>query len=95
MAPQTMAGLILQAQGKEDEARRRYEHLVEKDPHAAVASNNLAWIYASRGEQLDRALQFAQAAVAEIPDHPEFNDTLAFVYLKKQLPLFGKHYWLS
>jgi Flp pilus assembly protein TadD len=51
-----------------------------------VASNNLAWMYASRGEQLDRALQLAQAAVAEVPDHPEFNDTLAFVYLKKHLP---------
>jgi predicted Zn-dependent protease len=43
-------------------------------------------MYASRGEQLDRALQLAQAAVAEVPDNPEFNDTLAFVYLKKQLP---------
>ncbi len=81
-----MAGLVLQAQGKEDEARKRYERIVEKDPHAAVASNNLAWMYASRGEQLDRALQLAQAAVAQVPDHPEFNDTLAFVYLKKQLP---------
>jgi predicted Zn-dependent protease len=51
-----------------------------------VASNNLAWIYASHGEQLDRALQLAQAAKAELPDHPQVNDTLAFVYLKKQLP---------
>jgi len=42
-------------------------------------------MYASRGEQLDRALQLAKAAVAEVPDHPDFNDTLAFVYLKKQL----------
>jgi Tfp pilus assembly protein PilF len=84
--PATMAALVVQAQGKEGEARKRYEQLVEKDPHAAVASNNLAWMYASRGEQLDRALQLAQAAVAAVPEHPEFNDTLAFVYLKKQLP---------
>jgi Flp pilus assembly protein TadD len=86
VGPPTMAGLVLQAQGKDDDARKRYERLVEKDPHAAVASNNLAWMYASRGEQLDRALQLAQAAVAEPPEHPEFNDTLAWVYLKKQLP---------
>jgi len=86
VAPQTMAALILQAQGKDEEARRRYERLVAKDSHAAVASNNLAWMYASRGEQLDRALQLAEAAVAVLPDHPEINDTLAFVYLKKQLP---------
>jgi len=81
-----MAGLILQAQGKSDEARRRYERLVEVAPGgAAVASNNLAWMYASRGEQLDRALQLAQAAKAQLPDQPDVSDTLAFVYIKKQL----------
>jgi Flp pilus assembly protein TadD len=85
VGPPTMAGLILQAQGKEDEARRRYERLVEVAPGAAVASNNLAWMYASRGEQLDRALQLAQAAKAQLPDQPEVSDTLAFVYIKKQL----------
>ena len=84
--PQTVVAMILQQQGKDDEARRRYERIVEADPHAVVAANNLAWMYASRGEQLDRALQLAQAAKAEVPDHPEVNDTLAFVYLKKQLP---------
>jgi tetratricopeptide (TPR) repeat protein len=84
--PQTMAALILQSLGKDDEAQRRYERLVEQNPHAAVASNNLAWMYATRGGQLDRALQLARAAVAEVPDHPEFNDTLGFVYVKKQLP---------
>jgi Tfp pilus assembly protein PilF len=84
--PPTLAAMILLAQGKEDEARKRFEAVVEKDPRAAVASNNLAWIYASKGEQLDRALQLAQSAKAEIPDHPEVNDTLGFVYLKKQLP---------
>jgi len=87
VGPPTLAALILQSQGKEEEARRRYERLVEGgNPDAAVAANNLAWTYASRGEQLDRALQLAQAAVAKAPEHPEFNDTLAFVYLKKQLP---------
>jgi tetratricopeptide (TPR) repeat protein len=86
VGPPTMAALILQGQGKNEEARRRYERLVEANPHAAVASNNLAWMYASRGEQLDRALQLAQAAKAELPDDSEVNDTLAFVYLKKQLP---------
>ncbi len=86
VGPPTMAALILQAQGKEAEARLRYERLVEAVPRAAVAANNLAWLYASRGEQLDRALQLAQAAKAELPDHPQVNDTLGFVYLKKQLP---------
>jgi len=87
--PPTMAGMILEAQGRPDEARRRYERVVEMDPRAAVASNNLAWTYASRGEQLDRALQLAQAAKAGLPDSHEVNDTLAFVYIKKQMPLLA------
>lgn len=86
VGPATMVGLILQAQGKEQEARQRYERLVGANPEAAVASNNLAWMYASRREQLDRALQLAQAAVAQSPENPEFNDTLGFVYIRKQLP---------
>ena len=59
---------------------------MEADPRAAVAANNLAWMYASRGEQLDRALQLAQAAKAELPDDAAVSDTLAYVYIKKQLP---------
>ena len=84
--PPTMAGLILEAQGKPVEARARYERLVEANPRAAVASNNLAWMYASNGEQLDRALKLAQAAKAALPDDPSVNDTLAYVFLKKQMP---------
>jgi Flp pilus assembly protein TadD len=86
VGPPTMAALILQAQGNQAEARQRYERLVEANPRAAVACNNLAWMYVSRGEQLERALQLAQAAKAELPDEPEVNDTLAFVYLKRQIP---------
>ena len=80
-----MAGLILQAQGKHEEARHRFEAIVGKNPRAAFASNNLAYMYASRGEQLDRALQLAQAAKAERPEDAEASDTLALVYIKKQL----------
>ncbi len=83
--PQTMAALILEAQGKQAEAAQRYEQIVRADPRAAIASNNLAWRLASSGEQLDRALQLAQAAKAELPDLPAVNDTLAYVYIKKQL----------
>ena len=59
------------------------------DPRAAVASNNLAWMYAEKGENLDLALKLAQAAKAELPDVAEVNDTLGFVYLKKNLPRAG------
>jgi Flp pilus assembly protein TadD len=85
VGPPTLAALICQARGQAGEAQRRFERLVEAHPEAAVASNNLAWMYASRGEQLDRALELAQAAKAGLPDDPQVNDTLGYVYIRKQL----------
>ena len=85
IAAHTMIGMILQAQGKGAEAQKRYEQIVTIDSRAAVAANNLAWIYAEADVNLDQALSLAQAAKAELPDQPEVNDTLGFVYLKKNL----------
>lgn len=86
VGPTTMVGLIRQSQGRLDEAQRQYEKVVELEPRAAVASNNLAWLYASRSDKLDEALQLAQAAKAELPDNAAVNDTLGYVFIKKQLP---------
>jgi tetratricopeptide (TPR) repeat protein len=81
----TMAAIILTVQGKQPEAQQRYEQIVAKNPRAAVAANNLAWMYAERGEKLNEALELAQSAKAELPDEPEINDTLGYVYLKRNL----------
>ena len=83
--PRTMVGILLQAQGKRDEARRSYEATVADVPSAPVAANNLAYIYAEDGTNLDVALQLAGAAKKELPDNPEINDTLGWVYYKKGL----------
>jgi tetratricopeptide (TPR) repeat protein len=82
----TMSGIILEAMGKGEEARARYEAVVQRNPRAAVASNNLAWMYAAKGGNLDVALQLAQAAKREMPQAGEVNDTLGYVYLRKNLP---------
>ncbi len=58
----------LEAQGKRAEARRRYEQVLQMDRHAPVAANNLAYIYAEHGGNLDVALQLAQTAKAALPD---------------------------
>jgi Flp pilus assembly protein TadD len=82
----TMVGIILELQNKPAEARQQYERALAIDPQAAVAANNLAWAYADGGEQLDTALQLAQTAKAQLPDRHEVDDTLGWVYYKKQLP---------
>ncbi len=82
----TMSGIILQAQGKNDLAKKRYEDVLAIDSRAAIAANNLAWMHAESGESLDTALQLAQTATSVVPDSPEIMDTLGWVYYKKQLP---------
>jgi tetratricopeptide (TPR) repeat protein len=83
----TLIGMILQTKGRTDEAVSRYEQTVQIDRRAAVAANNLAWLYAAEGKgNLDQALDLAQAAREVLPDQPEVNDTLGYIYLKKQIP---------
>ena len=49
----TLIGMLLEADNKRDEARRRYEQALSVDPRSPVPANNLAWMYAERGENLD------------------------------------------
>jgi cellulose synthase operon protein C len=81
----TMLGLIFEAEGNTAAARERYERALQVDPNAPVAANNLAWIYAQDDANLDMALQLAQVAKRGLPDSAEVNDTLGFVYYKKDL----------
>jgi tetratricopeptide (TPR) repeat protein len=80
-----MVGIILQAEGDEAGARERFERVLQLDPEAAVAANNLAWMYASKGGNLDVALQLAQTAQKKLPNVPAVNDTLGFIYIKRNL----------
>jgi tetratricopeptide (TPR) repeat protein len=81
----TTAGIILQMQDKIPEARDRYERAVAADPTAAVAANNLAWLHAETGNNLDLALDLAQRAYRVMPDSAEVCDTLGFIYYKRNL----------
>jgi tetratricopeptide (TPR) repeat protein len=81
-----MAALILHSQQKLPEAKKRYEKIMDLDPTAAVAANNLAWIYAEEGDRLDDALRLAQQAAARLPDNAEVQDTIGWIYYKKELP---------
>jgi len=80
-----MAGLILEAQGKGEEARRRYERLSRWLRGRRSASNNLAWMYASRGRATRPGAPAGAGCESRLPGEPDVNDTLALVYIKKQL----------
>src|SRR5262249_2847608 len=46
---------------------------------------NLAWIYAAENRNLDAALQLAQTAHQMLPDQPSVNDTLGWIYYRKNM----------
>ena len=81
----TIVGMLLDMQNRTSEAREKYERALAVDPRAAVAANNLAWIYTETGGNLDMALHLAQTAKSQLPDRPEVNDTLGWIYHKKGL----------
>jgi tetratricopeptide (TPR) repeat protein len=80
----TVVAMLLQSMNRLDEAQQRYERVIQIDRQAPVAANNLAWMYAERGGNLDMALQLAQTARRNLPNAPAVADTLGWVYYKKQ-----------
>ncbi len=61
-----------------------YQKALGIDPRDAVAKNNLAWVYAEQGGNIDVALRLAQEAKEARPDDPMISDTLGWIYVKKQ-----------
>ncbi|HLZ49128.1 MAG TPA: hypothetical protein VKP61_00115, partial [Candidatus Acidoferrum sp.] len=60
-----------------------YERILQQGDASGAAANNLAWIYAQQGTNLDRALLLAQRARLLAPQNPAVLDTLGVVHLKR------------
>jgi tetratricopeptide (TPR) repeat protein len=85
VAPPTMVGILSQAQGERAGAIEWYQRALKVDTRAAVAANNLAWIYAETDQNLDIAHELAQVAYAELREIPEVADTMGWVYYKRNM----------
>ena len=70
--------------GNWHQAAADYEQALHQGDQSGVAANNLAWIYAEHGLELDRALALAEMAVQQSPDSPSMLDTLGFVHLQRR-----------
>lgn len=77
-----LAGALL-AQGREEQAIEVYEKILVKNPKNAVALNNLAYLYAEKGQDLDQAFQYAKQAAEAFPTNHEIKDTLGWVYYQQ------------
>jgi len=68
--------------GNRDAALEGFERSMSLDPGNLEAANDLAWLYADAGSNLDRALALAKSVAEREPTANAF-DTLAFVHRKR------------
>lgn len=76
------AAQIALAAGKRQDAVSRLRRVVERHPGLGGARNDLAYLLAEDGVDLDLALSLAQEAQQRSPS-PEVLDTLGFVHLRR------------
>jgi tetratricopeptide (TPR) repeat protein len=85
--------LVYDATGQSAEARKVYDDALKLDPNNIVMLNNCAYLLAESGGDLDKALTYAQRALqqprpanAASSAMDEVQDTVGWIYIKKQMP---------
>jgi tetratricopeptide (TPR) repeat protein len=78
--------ILYEFRGDEADAIRAYEEAIDLDSTLGESKNNLAYLLAESGGDLDRALDLAQEAKALLPDNPNTADTLGWVLFKRGIP---------
>ncbi|HUS06229.1 MAG TPA: tetratricopeptide repeat protein [Bryobacteraceae bacterium] len=85
VTPYIQLALMLDTEGKKDEAKPMYEQILKIQPDNPIALNNLAFLLAEAGIDLDQALTMAQRARQKLPQDLNVADTLGWIYIKKNL----------
>jgi tetratricopeptide (TPR) repeat protein len=70
---------------KKKEAYDDYTKVLSIDPDNALALNNLAFMTADSGGNLDQAMTYAEKAKKKAPDNADVADTLGYVYYCKNV----------
>ena len=83
--PLLQLGLLMDGTGRREQAKPIYEQILKIQPDHPIALNNLAFIKAEEGVDLDEALTMAQRARQKLPDSTNIKDTLGWIYIKKNL----------
>ncbi len=85
ITPYLELALIYDAAGQRELARPMYEQILKIQPDHPIALNNLAYMLAESGADLDQALTMAQRAKQKMPQDSNVADTLGWIYIKKNL----------
>lgn len=83
--PLIALALIYDSQGRREDSRKAYENVLKVEPDNPIALNNLAFMKADEGVDLDQALTYAQKAQQKLTANTDVRDTLSLIYLRKNL----------
>jgi len=72
--------------GRRDEGLKIAEALLEKDPQDPIALNFVGYVWADRGENLEKAYSMIKTALEMKPDDPFILDSMAWVLFKMGRP---------
>jgi tetratricopeptide (TPR) repeat protein len=75
---------VYERAGETNKAIGAYRKALTLNPKDPAVLNNLAWIYASREENLDEAIALALRAQDLAPNSASILDTLGFVYYRRK-----------
>jgi len=80
--PWLLYGALMASTSNLNAEKQAYEEALRRDPENPFVLNNLAFLMARNGQDLQKALTFAERARHGLPKSWEVNDTLAYVYLR-------------
>lgn len=83
--PYVQLALLYDTEGQKEQARPLYEQILKLQPDHPIALNNLAFMLAESGTDLDQALTMAQRAKQKMPQDDNVADTLGWIYIRKNL----------
>ena len=82
MARMGLADVALRS-GNLEGAKTAYRAVLRLDAQNTVAQNNLAWILADQGKDLEEAVKLAEAATKREPEYVDGHDTLGWVHYRR------------
>jgi len=81
--PASLMVFLLEMQNRQRDAKEQARRALSLQPGDPSAMNNLAYLLADTGDSLEEALRLARKAVEKAPTNAAFQDTLGYIYLKK------------
>lgn len=76
-------GNALERSGRIDEAVKTFNKVLTMEPNHHQTLNYLAYMWAERGENLEKALDYVQRALSLNPGNAAYIDTLGWIYFQQ------------